>query len=108
MADTARAEALVQAIDRDESFRSEIEAVPTMGAKRHVLDAHGFQDVSLDDMRAYVESYGGELVVQPTNRELSEEELSAVVGGDSSVGAIVGGSIAAVVGVAAFFAVAAG
>jgi hypothetical protein len=107
MADTARAEALVQAIDRDESFRSEIEAVPTMGAKRRVLDAHGFQDVSLDDMKAYVESYGGELVIQPGQRELSEEELSAVVGG-SDVGAIVGGSIAAVVGVAAFFAVAAG
>jgi hypothetical protein len=107
MADTARAEALVQAIDRDESFRSEIEAVPTMGAKRRVLDAHGFQDVSLDDMRAYVESYGGELVMQPANRELSEEELSTVVGGDD-VGAIVGGSIVAVVGVAAFFAVAAG
>ncbi|HEX6506170.1 MAG TPA: hypothetical protein VF221_00910 [Chloroflexota bacterium] len=108
MADTARAEELVQTIDRDETFRSELEAVPTMGAKRRVLDAHGFQDVTLDDMRAYVESYGGQLVMQPSNRELSEEELSTVVGGDSSVGAIVGGSIVAVVGVAAFFAVAAG
>jgi hypothetical protein len=106
MAETGRAENLVQTIDKDEAFRSELEAVPTMGAKRRVLDAHGFQDVSLDDMKAYVESYGGELVMQPSNRELSEEELSAVVGGDD-VGAIVGGSIAAVVGVAAFFAVAA-
>lgn len=107
MADTARAADLVQAIDQDETFRSELEAVPTMGAKRRVLDAHGFQDVSLDDMRAYVESFGGELVMKPANRELSEEELSAVVGGDD-VGAIVGGTIVGVVGIAAFFAVAAG
>ena len=81
MAEIARAEALVQAIDRDAAFQSEVQAAPTVGAKRAVLDGHGFADVTVEDMRAYVESKGGTLNVPQTGHELSDAELSAVAGG---------------------------
>ena len=81
MADLTRAEELVRAMERDAAFRAEVEAAPTVAAKRRVLDARGFADVGLDDMRAYVESLGGTLTVVPGGRELSEQELAAVAGG---------------------------
>ena len=52
-----------------------------MAAKRSILEAHGFSDIDLDDMRAYVESKGGTIVMPPTNRELTEQELGAIAGG---------------------------
>ena len=58
MADLTRAADLVQTIERDAEFQATIQAAPTVSAKREVLDAHGRQDISLDDMRAYVESKG--------------------------------------------------
>jgi hypothetical protein len=82
MADLSRAEELVQTIERNDAFRAEVEAAPTATAKREVIDAHGFQDVGLDDMRAYVESKGGQLIVPEGGRELTEQELAAVAGGD--------------------------
>ena len=81
MADLTRAEALVQTIDRDAAFRAAIQAATTVTAKRQVLDARGFQDIDLDDMKAYVESKGGTLTVPEAGRELSEQELAAVAGG---------------------------
>ena len=84
MADLARAEELVQAMDQDDAFRAAVEAAPTVAAKRRLLDERGFQDVGLDDMRAYVESKGGRLVARPGGRELSERELAAVAGGLTS------------------------
>ena len=81
MADLTRAEELVQAVDRDAAFQAAIQAAPTVGAKRQVLDSHGFADVHLDDMRAYVESKGGTLNVPEGGQELSEQELAAVAGG---------------------------
>jgi len=81
MAEMARAEALVQAIDRDAAFQSEVQAASTVGAKRAVLDGHGFADVSVEEMRAYVESKGGTLKVPQAEHELSDAELSAVAGG---------------------------
>ena len=106
MADLARAEELVQTIDRDAAFRAEVEAAPTIAAKRAVLDERGFGDVGLEDMKAYVESKGGTLTVQPGGRELSEQELAAVAGGlTTEEGAIVAAGV--VVGVAFYVAVAA-
>jgi predicted ribosomally synthesized peptide with nif11-like leader len=104
MADVTRAEALVQAIQREPAFQQEVEAAPTAAAKRRILDTHGFQDVTLDDMKAYVESQGGQLVLPPNVRELSDEELDAVVGGltDAETAGIFVG-----VGVVGFAAVAA-
>ena len=61
MAELARAEALVQAMERDGAFRAAVEAAPTVAAKRQLLDARGFEDVGLDEMKAYVESMGGTL-----------------------------------------------
>ena len=81
MADLTRADELVQAMDRDDAFRAEIEAAPTVTAKRTVLDARGFEDVGLDDMRAYVESKGAKLATEEGGRELSDQELAAVAGG---------------------------
>ncbi len=81
MADTARAAALVQTMERDASFQSEMQAATTVGAKRGVLDAHGFSDVSVDDMRRYVESKGGTFVAPPTGGELSDADLAAISGG---------------------------
>jgi len=81
MADLTRADELVRTMERDAEFRSEVEAAPTVEAKRQVLDARGFQDVGLDDMKAYVESKGGTLVVPDGGRELSDQELAAVSGG---------------------------
>jgi cell division FtsZ-interacting protein ZapD len=81
MAAMTRAEELVQTMERDRAFQQDVEAAPTVTAKRDILDAHGFQDVSLDDMKAYVESQGATLVVRQGDRELSDEELDAVVGG---------------------------
>ena len=71
-----------------------------------MLDARGFQDVGLDDMKAWVESKGGRLVVQPGGRELTDEELAAVAGGAQEVdlGVAIGGTLLGVgiiVGVAA-------
>ena len=92
MADLTRAEELVQTIERDAAFQDAIKAAPTVGAKREVLDSRGFQDVGLDEMRAYVESKGGTLVVPDGGRELSEQELAAVAGGtsDEAIGLGVG------------------
>ena len=92
MADLARADELVQTMERDDAFRAAVEAAPTIAAKRAVLDARGFADVGLDDMRAYVEGQGGTLAVQPGGRELSEQELAAVAGGltqEEEIGVIV-------------------
>ena len=54
-----RAEELVQTMERDEAFRSEVEAAPTVTAKRQLLESRGYQDIDLDEMKAYVESQGG-------------------------------------------------
>ncbi len=81
MADLTRAEELVQTMERDDAFRSEVEAAPTMTAKRAVLESRGFADIDLEDMKAYVESKGGTLVAKDSGRELSEQELAAVAGG---------------------------
>ena len=105
MADLARAEALVAAMERDAGFRAEVEAAPTVAAKRAALDARGFEDVGLEDMRAWVESKGGTLTVQPAGgRELSEQELAAVAGGvtnDEAAVAIIAVGSAIVVGTVA-------
>ena len=81
MADLTRAEELAQTIDKDAAFQAAIQAAPTATAKRQVLDARGFQDIDLEDMKAYVESKGGTLVAKDSGRELSEQELAAVAGG---------------------------
>ncbi len=59
MAAMARSEALVQAMERDAAFQAEVKEARTVEGKRAVLDAHGFGDVSVEDMRTYVESKGG-------------------------------------------------
>ncbi len=81
MADLTRAEELVQSIDEDAAFQTAIKQAPTTTAKRAVLDARGFQDVGLEDMRAWVESKGGTLNIPESGKELSEQELAAVAGG---------------------------
>ena len=108
MADLTRADELVRTIERDAAFQAEVKSAPTMTAKREVLDAHGFQDIGLDDMKAYVESKGGKLTVPEGGRELTEQELAAVSGGaleDLSEAEIVlisvGGAGAIGIGVAA-------
>ena len=92
MADLTRADELVRTMERDDAFRAEVQAAPTGEAKRGVLDAHGYHDVGLEEMRAYVESKGGTLVVPPAGRELSDQELAAVAGGtsDEAIGLAVG------------------
>ena len=81
MAAMTRAEELVQTMERDPTFQQEIEAASTVSAKRSILDAHGFGDVTLEDTKAYVESQGGTLIVKRGDRELSDRELDTVVGG---------------------------
>ena len=81
MADLTRADELVRTIDQDAAFRAAIQAATTVTAKRQLLDSRGFQDIDLDDMKAYVESKGGRLVAKDSGRELSEQELAAVAGG---------------------------
>src|SRR5688572_28356250 len=81
MADLARAEELVQTMDRDAAFRTEVEGASTVAAKHALLESRGFRDVSIEDMKAYVESKGGKLVTQDGGRELSDQELAAVAGG---------------------------
>ena len=81
MADLTRADELVRTMERDAEFRSEVEAAPTVTAKRQLLDGRGFQDIDLDDMKAYVESKGGTLNLPGGGHELSEQELAAVSGG---------------------------
>ena len=98
MADLTRAEELVQTIGRDAEFQAAIQAAPTATVKREVLDARGYQDVNLDDMRAYVESKGGTLTFQQGGRELSEQELAAVAGGltDEEIGIATGVAVGGV------------
>ncbi len=52
MADLTRAEELVRTMKQSDAFRGEVEAAPTVTAKRQVLDNRGYEDVDLDDMRA--------------------------------------------------------
>ena len=102
MADLTRAEELVQTIEQDATLREAIQAAPTATAKRAVLDTNGFQDIDLDDMKAYVESKGGTLVVPPAGHELSEQELAAVSGGITDEEAIlIGIGVPLYVGIAA-------
>jgi len=103
MADLTRAQELIQAVDRDDAFRVELETAPTNEAKRNVLDAHGYQDIDLDDMKAYVESKGGTVTLTAGARELSEQELAEVARGWTEaeqagiiIGATVGGAAAGV------------
>src|SRR5687768_8029132 len=98
MADLARAEELVQTMDRDAAFRTEVEGAPTVAAKRALLDARGFQDVDLEDMKAWVESKGGKLVSQDSGRELSDDELAAVAGGTTGEDLMIAGTVTAAVG----------
>ena len=102
MADLTRAEELVRTIERDDAFRAEVESAPTVTAKRAVLDARGFRDVGLDDMKAYVESKGGTLNIPEGGKELSEQELAAVAGGltDVELGLAIGGPLAIATGFA--------
>jgi hypothetical protein len=107
MADNTRAEDLVGTMERDAAFRADVAAAPTAAAKRAVLDAHGFADVGLDEMRAYVESKGGKLVLQQGGHELSDHELAAVAGGlttEEEIGIGVGVAVGAatIAGSAAF------
>ncbi len=88
MADLTRAEELVQTFDGDAGFQAAIQAAPTATAKRQILDSRGFQDVGLDDMKAYVESKGGTLNVPEGGKELSEQELASVAGGITDYEAI--------------------
>jgi len=81
MADLTRAHELVETVDRDAAFQAALKAAPTVTAKRQVLDSRGFQDVGLEDMKAFVESKGGTLNVPEGGKELSEQELAAVAGG---------------------------
>jgi len=93
MAQMARSEAL----DRDAAFQAEVKEARTVEGKRAVLDKHGFGDVSVEEMRAYVESKGGKLVMPETGHELSDAELSAVAGGltEGELGLIImGGTMA--------------
>src|SRR5438270_3850206 len=102
MANTTRAEELVKTMDNDVAFQQEVQAAGTVAAKRSVLDRHGFSDVTLEDMKAYVESKGGKLEVPAHGGELSEQELEAVAGGltqEESNAIAIGGGVA--VGVAA-------
>jgi hypothetical protein len=108
MAEVTRAEELVRTMERDPAFQQDVEAAPTMTAKRDILDAHGFQDVSLNDMKAFVESQGGSLTLKREGRELSDEELDAVVGGLTSTEEIaIGSTVGVVIGVASVSAAAA-
>ena len=88
MAELARAEELVRTMERDDAFRAAVEAAPTVAAKRAVLDARGFADVGLADMKAWVEGQGGTLTLRQGGRELSEQELAAVAGGLTEVEAV--------------------
>jgi predicted ribosomally synthesized peptide with nif11-like leader len=81
MADISRAEQLVRAMETDSGFHREIEAAPNMEARRAILQAHGFGDVTADDMRAYRESRGESPILPENDRELSDEELELVAGG---------------------------
>ncbi len=94
MADLTRAEELVQTIDRDAAFQAAIQAAPTMTAKREILDARGYQDIGLEDMKAYVESKGGTLNIPEGGKELSEQELAAVAGGLTDEALVVAAVIA--------------
>jgi hypothetical protein len=109
MANLTRAEELVQTMERDPTFQQEMEAAPTVSAKRSILDDYGWQDVTFEDMKAYVESQGGTLIVKRGDRELSDAELDAVVGGltDDEVGGVAAG-VMGVATLAALAAVAAG
>ena len=88
MADLTRAEELVQAIEQDAAFQTAIKQAPTTTAKRQVPDSHGFQDIDLETMKAYVESKGGTLNIPESGKELSEQELASVAGGISDEDAI--------------------
>jgi len=50
-------------LERDSAFRAEVESALTVTAKRQVLESRGFADIDLDDMKAYVESNGGTIVL---------------------------------------------
>ncbi len=98
MADMVRTEALVRAMEADTGFQAAVQAARTVEAKRVALASHGFADVSVEDMRAYVEGQGGTFVALPAEGELSDAELAAGDGGltDEEAG-IVTGTVAGVV-----------
>jgi len=81
---------------RRRANRDPVGVARVVRAKRSVLDAHDYADVSVEDMRAYVESKGGTFVAPLADDELNDNELAAVSSGtDIAVVVVEGGGVVA-------------
>jgi predicted ribosomally synthesized peptide with nif11-like leader len=88
MADLSAAD-LIRKMTTDPDFRRRVETAPTPEAKKALIEAAGFTDITPEDVRAAAAAQG---------TELSEAELEAVAGGRVVEWV---GATAAVVGAAA-------
>ena len=72
-----RAQEFIKTVATDETLRQNLENAATSEARRKVIDAAGFADVSKEDIAAAVKQQATEV------NTLSDAELEAVAGGDS-------------------------
>jgi predicted ribosomally synthesized peptide with nif11-like leader len=71
----SRAQELLKAVGDDIVFRQALENAADKAAKRQILEEHGFGDVTPEDVAA---------AAQASGTELSDAELEAVAGGQTS------------------------
>ena len=86
----SRPEAFLQTVATDATLRQNLENAATPEARRQIIDAAGFADVSKEDIAATVKR------LAPAVGDLSDAELEAVAGGDADTTAYVASALAVV------------
>ena len=76
----SRPEEFLQTVATDATLRQNLENAATPEARRQIIDAAGFADVSKEDIAATAKR------LVPAVAELSDAELEAVAGGDEGPG----------------------
>ena len=86
---TQRAKEFIESVAKNPEFRQQLEQAQSLEERRAIINAAGYADVSKDDILEAAKSPNG--VQQLTNSEveaigeLSDEELEAVAGGETTL-----------------------
>jgi predicted ribosomally synthesized peptide with nif11-like leader len=77
-----RAKQFLETLSKDESLRKQLAVADSYDSRKKIIDAAGFADVSLDDIKEVQ-------AAQVRSEELSDAELEAVAGGRTATWTVV-------------------